>query len=102
MKITIKDTEYEVKNTIRAMFIFEKLANKLFKIETLLDWYVYYYSMILANNADCTLLFDEFINECDNDPSLTMQIQDYLTSQMAVSNQLAKEATEDEKKSDTH
>lgn len=98
MKIKIKNKEYEIKNTIRAMFIFEKLANKPFKIETLLDWYIYYYSMILANNADCTLLFDEFINQCDNDLSLTMQIQDYLSSQMAVSNQLAKEATEDEKK----
>lgn len=98
MKITIQNKEYEVKNTIRAMFIFEKIANKPFKIETLLDWYIFYYSMILANNPDCTLLFDEFINECDNDPSLTMNIQDYLSSQMAVSNQLAKEATEDEKK----
>lgn len=98
MKIKIKNKEYEIKNTIRAMFIFEKLANKLFKIETLLDWYIFYYSMILANNPDCTLLFDEFITECDNDPSLTIAIQDYLTSQMAVSNQLAKEETDEKKK----
>lgn len=98
MKIKIKNKEYQVKNTIRAMFVFEKIANKPFKIETLLDWYIYYYSMILANNSDCTLLFDEFINECDSNPSLIMDIQDYLTQQMNVSNQLAKEATEDEKK----
>lgn len=98
MKITIQNKEYQVKNTIRAMFIFEKIANKPFKIETLLDWYIFYYSMIIANNADCTLLFDEFINECDSNPSLIMDIQDYLTQQMNVSNQLAKEATEDEKK----
>lgn len=98
MKIKIKDTEYEVKNTIRAMFIFEKMANKPFEIKTLLDWYVYYYSMILANNSDCELLFDEFINECDNDPSLIMQIQDYLTRQMNVDNQFAKEETDEKKK----
>lgn len=98
MKIKIKNKEYQVKNTIRAMFIFEKIASKPFKIETLLDWYIYYYSMILANNADCTLLFDEFINECDNDPSLTMQIQDYLTQQMNVGNQFTKEEETDEKK----
>lgn len=98
MKIKIKNKEYEIKNTIRAMFIFEKIASKPFKIETLLDWYVYYYSMILANNEECDLLFDTFINECDSNPSLIMDIQDYLTQQMNVSNQLAKEATEDEKK----
>lgn len=98
MKITIQNKEYEVKNTIRAMFIFEKIASKPFKIETLLDWYIYYYSMILANNADCTLLFDEFINECDSNPSLIMDIQDYLTQQMNVSNQFAKEETDEKKK----
>lgn len=98
MKITIQNKEYQVKNTIRAMFVYEKIANKPFKIETLLDLHVYYYSMILANNPDCTLLFDEFINECDSNPSLIMDIQDYLTQQMNISNQLAKEATEDEKK----
>lgn len=98
MKITIKNKEYQVKNTIRAMFVFERLSNKPFKIESLLDLYIYYYSMIVANNPDCTLLFDEFINECDSNPSLMTEIQDYLTQQMNVSNQLAKEATEDEKK----
>lgn len=98
MTIQIRDKEYEVKNTIRAMFIFEKIASKPFKIETLLDWYIFYYSMILANNSDCTLLFDEFINECDSNPSLIMDIQDYLTQQMNVSNQFAKEETDEKKK----
>lgn len=98
MKITIQNKEYEIKNTIRAMFIFEKIANKPFKIETLLDWYIFYYSMILANNADCTLLFDEFISECDSNPSLVMNIQDYLTQQMNVGNQFAKEETDEKKK----
>lgn len=98
MKIKIKNKEYQVKNTIRAMFVFEKIANKPFKIETLLDWYIYYYSMILANNSDCTLLFDEFINECDSNPSLIMEIQDYLTQQMNVGNQFAKEETDEKKK----
>ena len=98
MTIQIRDKEYEVKNTIRAMFVFEKIASKPFKIETLLDWYIFYYSMILANNSDCTLLFDEFINECDSNPSLIMDIQDYLTQQMNVSNQFAKEETDEKKK----
>ena len=41
MNITIKDKEYKVKYTISAMFIFEKMANKIFKIESLLDWYIF-------------------------------------------------------------
>ena len=30
-----------------------------------MDFYIFYYSMILAGNPECTLLFDDFIDECD-------------------------------------
>lgn len=88
MNITIKDKQYKIKYTIRAMFIFEKMANKLFKIESLLDWYIFYYSMILANNQDCDLLFDEFIDECDNDHTLIVKMQEYLSKEIEINNQL--------------
>ena len=91
MNITIKDKEYKVKYTIRAMFIFEKMANKIFKIESLLDWYIFSYSMILANNPDCELLFDDFIDECDSNPTLIVNMQEYLNKEMEINNQLKKE-----------
>lgn len=91
MNITIRGKEYKVKYTIRAMFIFEKMANKLFKIESLLDWYIFYYSMILANNPDCELLFDDFIDECDSNPTLISNMQEYLNKEMEINNQLKKE-----------
>lgn len=91
MNITIKDKQYKIKYTIRAMFIFEKMANKTFKIESLLDWYIFYYSMLLANNPDCELLFDEFIDECDNDHILIVKMQEYLNKEMEINNQLKKE-----------
>lgn len=94
MNITIRGKEYKVKYTIRAMFIFEKMANKLFKIESLLDWYIFYYSMILANNPDCELLFDDFIDECDSNPTLIVKMQEYLNKEMAINNQLKKEDEE--------
>lgn len=76
------------------MFIFEKMANKIFKIESLLDWYIFYYSMILANNPDCELLFDDFIDECDSNPTLIVKMQEYLNKEMAINNQLKKEDEE--------
>lgn len=50
--ITINNTEYKVKYTIRALFIFEQITGKAFEIKTLLDNYIFFYSMILANNPD--------------------------------------------------
>lgn len=69
MKLTINGKEYTVKYTIRALFIFEQITNRPFKITTLLDNYLFFYSMILANNAD-TLTWDEFIDALDNDKQL--------------------------------
>lgn len=59
--IKIKDKEFRVKPTIRAMFIFEQITKKPFKVETMLDNYVYFYSLILANNDD-VLEWDDFID----------------------------------------
>ena len=47
-KITIKGTDYKLKYTIRAMFIYEQITGKPFGISTLLDNYIFFYSLILA------------------------------------------------------
>ena len=69
-KIIIKGNEYKIKQTLRSLFIFEQITNRPFKIETLLDNYVYFYSVILANNKDNVIEWDEFIDEIDENPSL--------------------------------
>lgn len=67
-EITLNNKVYKVKYTIRALFIFEQITGKSFKLETLLDNYVFYYSIILANNPDNIIDWDEFIDALDNDP----------------------------------
>nr|DAD94584.1 MAG TPA: tail assembly chaperone protein [Siphoviridae sp. ctREU2] len=98
MKVTIKDKTYKIKYSIRAMFVFEKLTGKLFKLESLMDWYIFYYSMILAGNPECTLLFDDFIDECDLNPVLVADIQNYLNAQFQKQGQLEQVKEEDTSK----
>ena len=74
MNITINKKEYKVKYTIRALFIFEQITGKPFEIKTLLDNYVFFYSMILANNEDNIIQWDEFIDAIDNDSKLVEQL----------------------------
>nr|DAJ20171.1 MAG TPA: tail assembly chaperone protein [Siphoviridae sp. ctTYz13] len=69
-KIIIKGKEYKIKQTLRSLFIFEQITNRPFKIETLLDNYIYFYSVILANNKDNVIDWDEFIDAVDENPSL--------------------------------
>lgn len=72
--ITINNTEYKVKYTIRALFIFEQITGKAFEIKTLLDNYIFFYSMILANNPDNILEWNIFIDALDSDPSIFKQL----------------------------
>lgn len=79
MNITINNKVYKVKYTIRALFIFEQITGKPFEIKTLLDNYVFFYSMILANNEDNIIQWDEFIDAIDNDSKLVEQLNKIVT-----------------------
>lgn len=79
MKIKIGKKNYNVKNTVRALFIFERITRKAFSIETILDNYIYLYSILLANNEDMDLTWDEFIDYIDKDPDFLNRFNKLLT-----------------------
>lgn len=76
--ITINKEDYKVKYTIRALFLMEQITGKPFEIKTLLDNYLFFYCMILANNKDKEKIlgWDEFIDALDNDKELMKQLTD--------------------------
>lgn len=78
--IKINGEEYKVKYTLRALFIFEQITGKPFQIVTLTDNYLFFLSMILANNPDCKLDWDSFIEAIDNDPDLAVQLSKVIES----------------------
>ena len=86
MTITINKVKYKVKYTIRALFIFEQITGKAFEIKTLLDNYVFFYSLILANNPDNTILWDDFVDALDNDKKLINQLNKFLQEQEQKNN----------------
>ena len=98
MEITIKEQTYKVKYSIRSLFIFEQIKGKTFTLESLLDQYIFFYSMILANNPECTLTFDQFIDECDEDFTLVTNLQKYITEVFAKQAQLVKSEEDSKKK----
>lgn len=99
MKITINDKEYTVKYTIRALFIFEQITGKPFGIKTLLDNYLFFYSMILASNPENPLDWDQFLDALDNDKSLVNQLSAIVESNQKQDDLFAAEENGEEKKS---
>lgn len=84
-QIKINGTDYNIKYTIRSLFIFEQITGKSFKIESLLDNYLFFYSMILACNPDNVLSWDDFIDALDEDPMLLKNMNDVVEEQQKQS-----------------
>lgn len=99
--IKIKGKKYNFKYTIRALFVFESITGKAFEIKNLFDNYVFLYSILIANNPDKTMLFDDFINALDDDPKIYQQLNDILNEHNQMQEVLeggTKEDQEGEKK----
>lgn len=96
-EIEINGKNYKLKYTIRSLFIWEQITGKSFKIEKMLDNYLFFYSMILANNPDEILEWDDYINAMDEDPTLLKRMSDIIEEQQKKDNLFTNE--EKDKKS---
>lgn len=85
-EIEINGKNYKLKYTIRSLFIWEQITGKSFKIDNMLDNYLFFYSMILANNPDNILSWDDYINAMDDDPMLFKRMTDIIEEQQKKDN----------------
>ena len=99
-EIEINGKNYKLKYTIRSLFIWEQITGKSFKIENMLDNYIFFYSMILANNPDEILEWDDYINAMDEDPTLLKRMSDIIEEQQKKDNLFTNEE-KDKKSKDT-
>lgn len=69
--IKIKDRDYEVKVSLRTLFLYERLSgNNGFETHKTEDNFMLLYAAIVANNKGCELTYDDFIDACDEDPTI--------------------------------
>lgn len=80
------------------MFIFEQVTGKPFALSNMMDEYLYLYCMILANNPDCGMTFDQLIDCVDDDPSIMHQFKAILEAEAQKQKQFAIEESDGIKK----
>lgn len=97
--MTINNTEYKLKYTLRALFIYEQLTGKAFRLETITDEYIFFYCMLVANNPDMNLTFNELIEAIDEDMGIMLEFQGFLKKEMEKQQQFITNNTDDKKKS---
>lgn len=99
MTITINNIEYKLKYTLRSLFIYEKITDNQFTGKSLIDYYILFYSTLLANNSDSfKFTFDEFIQLCDDDNNLFVQFTEFLNKELSIQNQFNHEETDADSK----
>lgn len=98
MEITIKNTLYKLKYTLRALFIYEQITGKVFSMQTVTDEYLYLYCLLIANNPDMELSFDELIDQCDEDYNIMLQFKRFLKNEMDKQSAFLTEQLDDKKK----
>ena len=82
----IKDKEYKLKYTLRALFIYEQITGRAFKLETLTDEYLFFYCMLAANNPDMNLTFDGLVDAMDEDAGIMVQFQNFMKQELEKQN----------------
>lgn len=66
MTISIYNKEVELKQTLRALFIYEKITNEMFNPSTLTNIVIYFYSVVMASDKYLAISFEEFTDWLDN------------------------------------
>ncbi|MDR2138268.1 MAG: hypothetical protein LBP50_01770 [Tannerella sp.] len=97
-KVRIAGNEYVIRYGIRALFVFERLAQKSFEVRTLTDTYLFFYSMLLAGSPECGITFDSFVESCEADAGLSEVFSECVRSAVRVGRQFPEEPEEAVKK----
>lgn len=97
--MTINGKEFKLKYTLRALFVFEQITGKAFKMETITDQYIFFYCILVANNPDMQLTFDELIEAIDDDMNLMLEFQTFLKKELEKQQLFITNNTDTKKKS---
>lgn len=68
--VVIRGKEWKLAYNLRTLFFFEEMAGHPYKGDKTVETYLLFFSMLMANNADFSMQFDEFVEACDEDMCL--------------------------------
>lgn len=97
-EIVIKGEKFVLKYSLRVLFTFETIAKRPFEGRGLLDMYLLMYSSLLCYNDGFSMTFDEFIDICDEDPSIYKTFEEVLKKSVQKSGLNVAEKDEKSKK----
>lgn len=89
MKITIKDQEYNLKYSIRALFLYERITGKSFEATSLENQFIFFFCLVLSSNPDMSMTFEDFIDAIDSGDLDVNEINQFVAEQQQKQAELA-------------
>ena len=83
MKIKIKNKSYDMKYSLRAMMMYENIAEKSFAPTTMTDVITFLYCIVITSTEDYLYKFDDFV---DKNPDKIQEFTEWLNECIAVQN----------------
>lgn len=68
--VEINGIVFKLAYNLKSLFTYEEITGHPYKGDRTIDIYLLMYSMLIANNNDFSMDFDEFIGKCDEDYTL--------------------------------
>ena len=62
------------------------------------DYSKLYNRVLIANYPDLQMTFEDFINECDDEPALVIQLQEFLSKEMEKQSAFISDTVDSKKK----
>lgn len=91
MKITIKDKEIELRQSLRSLIMYENLTEKAFEPKTFQDILTFLFCIVLTSSKNYSLItFDEFIDFIDENHQVLVDMTKWLNDEFAVNGILKK------------
>lgn len=90
MTLKIKDKEYELKYSIRAMIMYENMTDKSFSPQNLTDIITFLYCILISSAKDYSLTFDEFIDYLDENPDVINKFAEWIQNSTNANNNFSK------------
>lgn len=92
----INNKEIKLKVTLRAQFIYEEITGKAFEIKNSFEQYLYFYCLVLANNPDVNMTFENFLDYLDENPEAISELNKVMEVYAAKMKMFPKNEDEDE------
>lgn len=91
MKITINNTDIELKQSFRTSMIYENIANETFTGSSMSNFILYFYCNVLGSDKNLILDFDDFIDYLDANPDKVKEYTEWLAKVNEIDDKLKNE-----------